>query len=79
MQLIDMHIEKYIVKPITLEKLIEALERFKNSSNNSRNTKNELPDDYEYDWNQKLLLHKKNLIPITKKEILFFVSFIYEL
>ena len=71
MQLIDMHIEKYIVKPITLEKLIEALERFKNSSNNSRNTKNELPDDYEYDWNQKLLLHKKNLIPITKKEILF--------
>ena len=30
-----------------------------------------MPDDYEYDWNQKLLLHKKNLIPITKKEILF--------
>ena len=70
-KLIDMHIEKYIVKPITLEKLIEALEVFKKSYNNANALKKELPEGYTYDWNQKLLLHENKLIPITKKEILF--------
>ncbi|MFA7083751.1 MAG: response regulator transcription factor [Arcobacteraceae bacterium] len=71
MQLIDMYIEKYIVKPITLEKLIEALENFQNSSVKSKIIKKELPHGYEYDWNQKILLHESKLISITKKEILF--------
>lgn len=70
-KLIDMHIEKYIVKPITLEKLIEALEVFKKSYNNANALKKELPEGYTYDWNQKLLLHENKLISITKKEILF--------
>ncbi len=70
-KLIDMHIEKYIVKPITLEKLIEALEVFKKSYNNANALKKELPEGYTYDWNQKLLLHENKLISITQKEILF--------
>jgi len=66
LQLIDMHIEKYIVKPITLEKLILALENCRTAS-----LKKELPNGYKYDWNQKILLHNDKLISLTKKEILF--------
>ncbi|WP_044418374.1 response regulator transcription factor [Halarcobacter anaerophilus] len=69
-ELIDMHIEKYIVKPINLEKLIDALVYCQKLFENSKNLK-KLPDDYEYDWNQKILLHKDKLISLTKKEILF--------
>lgn len=71
MQLIDMHIEKYIVKPITLEKLIEALEDFLNSSITYETIQKKLPFGYEYNWNQKLLMYENGLISITKKEILF--------
>lgn len=70
-QLIDMHIEKYIVKPVTLEKIIEALENFEDSSIKNNTSKENLPDAYSYDWNQKILLHKDEEISITKKEILF--------
>ena len=71
LQLIDMHIEKYILKPITLEKLISALEDCQKSFSNISNLKRTLPDDYTYDWNQKILLHKDEMITLTKKEILF--------
>ena len=71
LQLIDMHIEKYILKPITLEKLISALEDCQKRFSNSPNLKRTLPDDYTYDWNQKILLHKDEMITLTKKEILF--------
>lgn len=70
-ELIDMHIEKYIVKPLSFEKLIEALKESEKAIAKSNDIKKELPQDYKYDWNQKILLHKNDLIPITKKEILF--------
>jgi two-component system, OmpR family, response regulator VanR len=71
LQLSDMHIEKYILKPITLEKLISALEDCQKRFSNANNLKRTLPDDYTYDWNQKILLHKDEMITLTKKEILF--------
>jgi DNA-binding response OmpR family regulator len=71
LQLIDMHIEKYILKPITLEKLICALEDCQKSFPKTTNVKRTLPDGYKYDWNQKILLHKNEMITLTKKEILF--------
>ncbi|RXK01104.1 DNA-binding response regulator [Arcobacter sp. CECT 8986] len=71
LELIDMHIEKYLVKPISLEKLIEALEYSLDSVSNFKITHKQLPNGYEYDWNQKILIHNKNLIALTKKEILF--------
>ena len=70
-ELIDMHIEKYIVKPINLEKLISALEHCYKNVIDSKSFFKKLPDNYEYDWNQKILLHKNEAIALTKKEILF--------
>ncbi|MFT5835988.1 MAG: two-component system response regulator VanR [Sulfurimonas sp.] len=70
-ELIDMHIEKYIIKPINLEKLIIALEHCYKLFISSKSFFKQLPDEYEYDWNQKMLLHKDKLITLTKKEILF--------
>jgi len=71
LELIDMHIEKYIVKPITLEKLIDALESCQKAFEKTSTLKRELPEDYKYDWNQKILLHDDKMISLTKKEILF--------
>lgn len=71
LELIDMHIEKYIVKPITLEKLIDALENCQRVFETTNTLKRELPDGYKYDWNQKILLHNDKMISLTKKEILF--------
>lgn len=71
LELIDMHIEKYIVKPITLDKLIVALEDCKKALSKSNSVKRELPEGYKYDWNQKILVHENQVIALTKKEILF--------
>jgi len=71
LELIDMHIEKYIIKPINLEKMIEALENCCHTFEKSIPFQKELPIDYKYDWNQKLLYHADKMISLTKKEILF--------
>lgn len=71
LELIDMHIEKYIIKPINLEKLIGALEGCQKIFSKSKFYLKELPYGYKYDWNQKILLHNEELISLTKKEILF--------
>lgn len=70
-ELIDMHIEKYVMKPIYFEKLVSALEDCHKLFTSSKFSIKQLPDEYEYDWNQKILLHKNKLISLTKKEILF--------
>ncbi|RXJ97413.1 DNA-binding response regulator [Malaciobacter molluscorum] len=71
LSLVEMHIEKYLIKPLSLEKLIDTLEYCLNTTLNKKITYKKLPDGYEYDWNQKILLHNKELISLTKKEILF--------
>ena len=71
LELIDMHIEKYIVKPITLEKLIEALEYSQKVISKFTSLNRTLPEGYQYNWNKKILFHEDELISLTKKEILF--------
>lgn len=71
LELIDMHIEKYILKPINLEKLIEALEFSEKAILKSTTSNRTLPNGYTYDWNKKILFHENELISLTKKEILF--------
>lgn len=72
-QLIDMHIEKYIVKPITLEKMINALQTIENKFYEFKEDKNtfNLPKGYIYNQKSKVLQHEDKQISLTKKEISF--------
>lgn len=71
LELINLHIEKYIVKPITFDKIIEALNEAKEMIVKAKGLTQTLPKEYVYDWNKKELTHLKNPIKLTKKEINF--------
>lgn len=69
-ELIDMHIEKYIVKPINFDKITKALDRVKEIVKKDGITQ-KLPKEYTYDWSAKELTHLEKPIKLTKKEIRF--------
>ena len=71
LELIDMHIEHYIVKPMNFEKLLDVLQKCEQSIIEQKNIQHLLPLDYSYDENKKILTYKNELIKLTKKEILF--------
>lgn len=70
-KLIDMHIEKYIIKPLDFDKLLEALKTASNLIQNSTLKINPLPKNYKYDYDTKMLFHDGEFIALTKKEIAF--------
>lgn len=70
-KLIDMHIEKYIIKPLDFDKLLEALKTASNLIQNSTLKINPLPKNYKYDYDKKMLFHDGEFIALTKKEIAF--------
>ena len=73
LELVAMHIEHFIIKPINFEKLIAVLRNcsklIKEQNNNP--TYPELPLEYKYDWEQKVLFHNQQEIVLSRKEILF--------
>lgn len=71
LELINMHIEYFIIKPMNFEKLLDVLKKCQIIIEESKSLKQELPEEYNYDWNQKILLYKNEEIKLTKKEILF--------
>lgn len=71
LELINLHIEKYIVKPINFDKIIEALNEAKEAIAKIKGLTESLPKEYMYDWNTKELTHSTNPIKLTKKEIDF--------
>ncbi|MCK9257289.1 MAG: response regulator transcription factor [Sulfurospirillaceae bacterium] len=68
--LIDAHIEKYIVKPINFEKMIDVLNQCSKKLQ-IRLKEFEISKGYSYDWNNKELKFKDKCIPLTKKEMAF--------
>lgn len=71
LELIDMHIEHFIVKPINFEKLFEVLQKCEETVLEHKTVVLELPKGYSYDWEQKVLTYEENRIKLTKKEIAF--------
>lgn len=71
LELINLHIEKYIVKPLNFDKIIEALNDAKKAIQKSKGLMQTLPKEYTYDWSTKELTHSNALIKLTKKEIGF--------
>jgi len=66
---IELSLVRYIVKPITETKLLDALDKFLNSRVNSGTI--EIKDDWFYDIDKKLIIHKDEVFELTKKEVKF--------
>lgn len=69
---IELHMEKYIVKPIHLQQLIETLFQCAKSIKNHNEIELEKDKNYLYDYEKKELKYKNIEIVLNKKEILFF-------
>ncbi|PIF04011.1 MAG: DNA-binding response regulator [Arcobacter sp.] len=69
---VELHMEKYIVKPIELEVLFEALEDCIKLLNINKVFTLEIDKNYVYDYDKKELLYKNKAIILNKKEMLFF-------
>ena len=71
LDLIAMHIEHFIVKPMNFEKLLDVLQKCEISVLEQKSVKHILPLEYSYDEDKKILTYKNDVIKLTKKEILF--------
>ncbi len=69
---IPLHLEQYIIKPINLKSLKNALKNcIETICTNHSITKN-LPFGYSYDFDNRTLICKEEVLKLSKKEILFF-------
>ena len=68
--LVDMHIEQFIIKPINFDKMLVVLEKCQKVIINKVEQNLYSFLDYTYDFNQKILKYKDTIITLTKKEIL---------
>lgn len=71
LELIDMHIEHFILKPMNFEKLLDVLQKCEKAIIEQKSVRHALPMDYTYDDDKKILTYKNEIIKLTKKEILF--------
>jgi len=67
---IDVGIDKYLIKPIDPDELIDILNNIANDLL-SINELIELGNKYQFDKNRKVLVKDNASIPLTKKELLF--------
>lgn len=72
LEAVELHMEKYIVKPIELEELLDVLEKCISVMNINNKTKLDVDENYLYDYDKKELKYKDDLILLNKKEMLFF-------
>ena len=66
---IELSLVRYIVKPITETKLIEALDKFLNSLQSGGHI--EIKEGWFYDVDKKLIKHEDEEYELTKKEVKF--------
>ena len=71
LDVVDLHLEQYIVKPINLKDLKESLEKCLDVISKKHATVKELVDGYRYNFDDKTLTCKEEKIKLTKKEIAF--------
>lgn len=71
LELIEMHIEHYITKPMSFEKLINILQKCAKLVQKDDDVDLSLPFNYNYDWENKTLALDANEIRLTRKEVLF--------
>ncbi len=69
---VELHLEQYIVKPVNLKDLKQSLEKCVNTINQHVSIVKDLPDGFSYDFDNKTLTCKGELVKLTKKEVVFF-------
>ncbi len=69
LEAIELSLVRYIVKPITETKLIEALEKF--IEEQSKNGVIEFSEGWFYDISKKQIIHNDEIYELTKKEVKF--------
>lgn len=72
LEAVELHMEKYIVKPIKLTVLLETLKQCIELVKNHNLMELEKDKDYKYDYEKKELRYKEEDIILNRKEILFF-------
>jgi len=76
LEAVELHMEKYFVKPINLEQLIGGLERCVEQLERNRVVVLDVDNSYVYDFDNKELKYKDSSIALNKKEMLFFETLI---
>ncbi|ANE32435.1 two-component system response regulator [Campylobacter hyointestinalis subsp. hyointestinalis LMG 9260] len=72
MDAVELHMEKYLVKPIDLDILLQTLEKCVSILDINNIVKLEVDKDYSYYFDKKELYYKNKSINLNKKEMLFF-------
>ncbi len=66
---VELSLVRYIIKPITETKLVDALDKFIKSKENSGSF--EFRDGWFYDMDKKQIIHEEEVYELTKKEVKF--------
>ncbi|MFK5882284.1 MAG: response regulator transcription factor [Sulfurospirillum sp.] len=69
---VDLHLEQYIIKPINLTDLKNTLQKCVDVISKNRALIRDLPGEYSYDFDSKILTCGDKVIKLSKKEIAFF-------
>jgi len=69
---VELHMEKYIVKPLDMDELFETLEKCVDIIDINNIEVLKVNKDYIYDYDKKELLYQNKIVILNKKEITFF-------
>ncbi len=72
LEAVELHMEKYLVKPIEIEPLFDVLEHCVKLLDINKVLTLNSDESYKYDYDKKQLYYKDEAITLNKKEILFF-------
>lgn len=71
LEAVELHMEKYIVKPVDIDELFETLEKCVNILDSNKKVLLKVDENYMYDYDSKELRYKDELIILNKKEMIF--------
>ena len=69
---VSLHVEQYIIKPINLKSLKNALKNCVEVICSNHSIAKDLPFGYSYNFDNRTLIYKEKALKLSKKEILFF-------
>lgn len=72
LEAVELRMEKYIVKPIELEVLLEILKKCLETIDINKKVVLGIDTSYVYDYDKKELRYKDEIVLLNKKEISFF-------